>query len=221
MPARSAGAAASEAPEGRATQGESTRGEPAKSARLFFALWPTPAMQAALALAAEPAVLEVLNAGADTAIGASPRRVPAANYHLTLAFLGSLPTSRLADLDQVATRFAQAASVLAPPIDIVLDTLDHWRKPQVLVATASDTPPAAVALGEGLQRALVDAGFTPDLKPFRVHATIARKVRRVGRELHLAPVRWSFDSLHLVESQTHPEASAYRTVKKWVLDKRD
>lgn len=198
-------------------------GAPAKSARLFFALWPTSAMQTALAAAAAPAVLEALSAGAsaDAGAGASARRVPAANFHLTLAFLGSVPLSRLADVEEVAARIARASSSPDLPIEIVLDAIEHWRKPQVLVATASRTPPAAVTLAEGLQRALTDAGFTPDLKPFRVHATIARKVRSVGRELYVEPVRWSFDSLHLVESKTHPDGSAYRTVKKWVLDKRD
>jgi RNA 2',3'-cyclic 3'-phosphodiesterase len=197
--------------------------------RLFFALWPSPAMQTALAVAAATAVMDVLSVGgsADAAAnvaanaGASVRRVPAENFHLTLAFLGSVPLSRLAEVEQVADHFAQASSVLDLPIDITLDAIEHWRKPQVLVATASDTPPAAVALAEGLQRSLIDAGFSPDLKAFRVHATIARKVRRAGRELHLDPVRWSFDSLHLVQSQTHPDGSVYRPLKKWVLDKRD
>jgi 2'-5' RNA ligase len=147
--------------------------------------------------------------------------VPAENFHLTLAFLGSVPLDRLAEVEQAATRFVRASSVPQLPIEIGLDAIEHWRKPQVLVATARETPPAAVALAEGLQRALTDAGFSPDLKPFRVHATVARKVRRVARELHLEPVHWSFDSLHLVQSETHPDGSAYRTVKKWVLDKRD
>lgn len=239
VPAHTVGADAGEAPQGEAADGGRAQRESPKSSRLFFALWPSPAMQAALAVAAAPAVLAVLNVGANAdasasasapsslgagsgaRAGASARRVPPENFHLTLAFLGSVPLSRLADLEQVAAHFAQTCTVLSPPIDITLDAIDHWRKPQVLVATASDNPPAAVALAEGLQRALTDAGFTPDLKPFRVHATIARKVRRVGRELHLDPVRWSFDSLHLVESQTHPDGSAYRPVKKWVLDKRD
>jgi RNA 2',3'-cyclic 3'-phosphodiesterase len=226
VPAPSAG---SEASERDPAEGELVKREPAKSGRLFFALWPSPAMQTALAVAAAPAVLEVLSgigsadAGMNAAAnaGASVRRVPAENFHLTLAFLGSVPLSRLAEIEQVAAHCAQVSSVLDLPIDITLDAIEHWRKPQVLVATARDTPRAAVALAEGLQRSLIDAGFSPDLKAFRVHATVARKVRRGGRELHLDPVRWSFDSLHLVQSQTQPHGSVYRPLKKWVLDKRD
>jgi 2'-5' RNA ligase len=173
-------------------------------------------------VAAAAAVLEVQNGAAAGAVsGAGVKPVSAANFHLTLAFLGSVPVSRLGEVEQVAAGFVKAFRLSELPIEIVLDAIEHWRKAQVLVATASETPADAVTLAEGLQRTLVDAGFSPDLKPFRVHATVARKVRRVARELHLESVRWSFDSLHLVESETHPDGSAYRTVKKWVLDKRD
>jgi 2'-5' RNA ligase len=54
-----------------------------------------------------------------------------------------------------------------------------------------------------------------------VHATVARKVRRVSGELHVEPVRWSFQEFHLVESQTSPSGSSYSTLKKWLLDKCD
>ena len=183
--------------------------EPARSARLFFALWPDPAMQAALAVAAASAVLEAQNTGSGV------RRVPPANFHLTLAFLGSVPLSRLAEVEEVAARCTQSSGLRNLPIEIVLDAVEHWRKPQVLVATASETPPAAVVLAESLQRSLIDSGFSPDLKPFRVHATVARKVRRVTHELHIEPVHWRFESLRLIESKTSPDGSSYRPIAEW------
>ena len=199
---------------------------PSTTARLFFALWPDEPMQAALAAAV-------------VATDARPhsRAVPAKNFHLTLAFLGAVPQSRFEALGQVAAQCALAFGSRAAassaggtgsspgaseaPIAITLDTLEHWRKPQILCATASQPPLAAVELAESLQRSLTGEGFTPDLKPFRVHATVARKVRRVSRELHIEPVRWSFREFHLVESQTGPEGSSYSTLKKWALDKCD
>jgi RNA 2',3'-cyclic 3'-phosphodiesterase len=132
--------------------------------------------------------------------------VPPANFHLTLAFLGSVPLSRRSEVEEAASRCAQSSSLRDVPIEILLDAIEHWRKPQVLVATASETPPAAVELAENLKRSLIETGFSPDLKPFRVHATVARKVRRVTGELRIESVRWRFDS-------------AYSTVEKWVLDK--
>jgi RNA 2',3'-cyclic 3'-phosphodiesterase len=185
------------------------------SARLFFALWPDPHAQAALATAADSAIREGEQADAGV------RRVPAENFHLTLAFLGSVPLSRLVELEETAGRCAVIPRAQALPIEIVLNGIEYWRKPQILCATSSGAPESAVALAESLKQSLIAAGFTPDLKPFRVHATVARKVRRITGELHIEPVRWTFDSIHLVESRTGPAGSTYSTLKKWVLDKRD
>jgi RNA 2',3'-cyclic 3'-phosphodiesterase len=160
--------------------------------------------------------------------GPGLRPVPAKNFHLTLAFLGAVPLSRLDALSEVAAQCAQEfasrnpPSPQSPPIELTLDTLEHWRKPQILCATASQTPPSAIALAESLQRALTAQGFTPDLKPFRAHATLARKVRHVTRELRIEPVRWRFREFHLVESHAATaQTSIYSTREKWILDKRD
>ena len=166
-------------------------------------------MQAALLAAADSAVTEASHAGSGV------RRVPAENFHLTLAFLGSVPVARVAEVEAVGAQCARKLHPREPAIEIVLDAIEHWKKPQVLVATASVTPPAATALAETLKRALIEQGFTPDLKPFRVHATVARKVRRIAGEPHLDPVRWRFDSVQLIESKTAAAGSAYRRVAGW------
>jgi 2'-5' RNA ligase len=186
-----------------------------KSARIFFALWPDPHAQAALATAAGSAIRAAEEADAGV------KRVPSQNFHLTLAFLGSVPLSRLAEVEEAARLCAAIPRAQQLPIEIVLDGIEHWRKAQILCSTATHTPQSAVMLAESLKQSLIGQGFSPDLKPFRVHATVARKVRRVTQELSIEPVRWSFDSLHLVESRTGPAGSAYSTLKKWVLDKRD
>jgi 2'-5' RNA ligase len=193
---------------------------PSTTARLFFALWPDEAMQVALAAAVAASVREA---------GPGSRAVPAENFHLTLAFLGAVPLLRFEALCQVAAQFAQGFDAGELPLAVTLDIVEYWRKPQILCATASETPPVAITLAERLQATLTAQGFAPDLKPFRVHVTLARKVRRVTPELqHIEPVRWSFRDLHLVESRTEPagaagaaHASIYSTVEKWVLDKRD
>jgi 2'-5' RNA ligase len=180
------------------------------SARLFFALWPSAAMQAALAAATAAAVIEAGKA-------ADVRRVPAENLHLTLAFLGRVPLSRRTEVEDVASRCARILAADDAPIEIVLDGIEYWRKPQILCVTASQTPPVAIALAETLKRSLLDRGFSPDLKPFRVHATVARKIRHVTRELHVDPVRWHFEALHLIESRTSPTRSAYTPIREWRL----
>jgi RNA 2',3'-cyclic 3'-phosphodiesterase len=202
-------------------------------ARLFFALWPDDAMQAALATSVSAIVREVSTAsersglvslGDDATKAASASRarpVPAKNFHLTLAFLGAVPGDRVDALSQVGAQCAQAFAAREGAIDLTLDTVEHWREPQILCATSRRNPEGAAVLSETLKSALAAAGFVTDLKPFRAHATLARKVHRVTCELRIAPVRWRFTHLHLIESKSGPDGSAYSALKKWALYKPD
>jgi RNA 2',3'-cyclic 3'-phosphodiesterase len=147
--------------------------------------------------------------------------VPSQNFHLTLAFLGSVPRDRVEVLGEIAARCVANLKPVELPLVVTLDQFEHWRRPHILCATASVTPPAATTLSKALKRALTAEGFSPDLKPFRAHATFARKVHRVTGELNATPVSWRFDEIHLIESRTDPAGSAYSTVEKWALYKRD
>ena len=191
------------------------------SRRLFFALWPDDAMQAALAEATRSLL---------SSCDGTP--VPPRNFHFTLAFLGAVPESRIAALTPIAARVALAFTSVAAggsadelsgsasPLTITLDHIDYWRKSQILCATPTAEPTAAIALAETLKRVLTEQGFAPDLKPFRAHATLARKVGRVTHERSMPSVRWSFGDFRLVESRTAPTGSIYSGREIYPLDIR-
>jgi len=136
------------------------------------------------------------------------------SLHLTLAFLGSVPETATGLLAETAraTASCQAAGCVA----VTLDALDYWRKPQLLCAVARDSQ-AAAALASGLRQLLIRAGFCPDLKPFRAHATLARKVAHAPKDLRMTPVLWTFTRFALIESRTDPRGSVYSTVDSWAL----
>jgi RNA 2',3'-cyclic 3'-phosphodiesterase len=175
--------------------------------RLFFALWPRDADRAALARVTEAALAHLKG-----------RIVPAANQHLTLAFLGSVPEERVEEVRAIGREVARRMPA-DMRIDVDLERLEHWRKAEIVVAEA-DAPSSAVALARALKDALVAAEFAPDLKRFRAHVTLARKVSRASPGLRMDSLRWSFDSLALVESQTLPSGSLYSVVDSWPLGER-
>jgi len=176
------------------------------SLRLFFALWPTPPMQAALVQAARAALERARGARAE-----SPEKL-----HLTLAFLGSVAPERLEALHAVVERARRACTELSQPLALTLDRLEHWRKAQILCATATQVPAGALQLSRHLKECLLAADFAPDLKPFRPHVTIARRAS-TGSSDALGPVRWSFDEITLVESRTLPSGSSYSRRAAWPL----
>jgi len=181
----------------------------APSRRLFFALWPDLPQRTALVRATAAAVRHC-----------GGRPVPEAGLHVTLAFLGAVPESRVGLLGALAGRAAAAVAVDALPLTLRFAALEHWARPQILAALAHEDPgsAAAVALLAGaLVTAAAAAGFSPDLKPFRAHVTVARKVLRPPLELAMREVVWSFGELALMESRTLQNGPVYSVVASYLL----
>jgi 2'-5' RNA ligase len=142
------------------------------------------------------------------------RPVPAANLHVTLAFLGSVPERRLGDLGEVAR------AIVASPegrLELAFDHLEHWRTAQLVCALPAERPAPTVALARRLQEQLAASGFAPDLKPFRPHVTVVRKVSRLGGGEPLDSVVWRFTELALIESRTLPEGALYSVIESYPL----
>jgi 2'-5' RNA ligase len=177
--------------------------------RLFFALQPAPTQSAALAEQVESLVARL-----------KAQRVPAENLHATLCFIGSVPEERLGELQ------AAAAGVWPRRATLRFDALEYWRKPGVLCATAGESVASAPARGlaERLAQATSAAGFTPDLKPFRAHVTLARKIpaARAAQcewpRVLAPPLDVHCDRFVLMQSRRGEFGSIYSVVNSWALD---
>jgi 2'-5' RNA ligase len=184
--------------------------------RLFFALWPDAQQRGALHSATRQCV---------SSCGGRP--VPVQSLHVTLAFLGAVPEGRVPELDRIARRVAGAFPARAQPLLVTFDRLVYWVRPQILCATgteesAADTDAAsAPALAATLKNETVAAGFSPDLKPFRAHVTVARKVAHAPAALALQPVLWRFDAFALIESRTDPAGPVYSVIESYLLVKAE
>jgi 2'-5' RNA ligase len=192
--------------------------------RLFFALWPEAEQRGALRSAARKSV---------RSCGGRP--VPVQSLHVTLAFLGSVPEGRVPELDRIAHRIADAFPAAAQSLLLTFDRLAYWARPQLLCALGTEEPAAvqvpgeprdtvtasAPALSAALKNETAVAGFSPDLKPFRAHVTVARKVAHAPSALALQPVLCRFDAFALIESRTHPAGPVYSVIESYLLVKAE
>ena len=147
----------------------------------------------------------------DRAAPAKVRRVPVANLHVTLAFLGSRCA---ADAQAIAELLPALAA--AHPVGSLATAGALWlppRRPGVLtVGLAASEELAALqsAVVEALRSAV---GFAPEQRAFRAHVTVGR----VAREARLRPppldpppaLTFTADGLTLYRSHTGPGGSRY------------
>jgi RNA 2',3'-cyclic 3'-phosphodiesterase len=180
----------------------------APARRLFFALWATAEERRALSAAAAAAV--------GTSGG---RAVPEENLHLTLAFLGQVPAARTSELAALAHRVGANGALAGTPLVLQFASLAYWHVPQILVALSAAGAAPAAALAAALQREASAAGFLPDLKPFRAHVTVARKVARAAASTPLPSVSWKCAEFALVESRTVATGSIYSVLESYLLGK--
>lgn len=135
------------------------------------------------------------------------RPVPTANLHVTLAFLGLVPESRLQRLQRVPPRLALADLAF----DLHLDRLDCWDE-GLLHLAPSQPPQALLKLASALQQQLQLDGFSLEPRPYRPHLTLARDSRPA--ELRTPPsFAWHVDQLHLYQSA----GGQYLSRQRWPL----
>jgi len=171
--------------------------------RLFFAFWPDAATSDALATLAQQVAAE--SGGRPTAPG---------NVHLTLSFLGDQPRRIARELS------AAAARISAPSFDLVLDSVDSWRKNAVAWAGAQSVPPPLVKLQQKVARSLLASGLEPEERSFAVHVTLARRITVAVRHSLVPPLLWHVTAFALVASELDVAGARYRVLSSWPLAHR-
>jgi 2'-5' RNA ligase len=171
-----------------------------KDIRLFFALWPGATLRASLQDAADSIVL-----------AHAARRVPAANLHLTLHFIGNV------HFDDMTCMRSQARLVDASAFQLSIDRQGCFARPRVAWLGCSNIPEALVDLHRQLGARLQSCGYQPEARPYHPHITVARKVEAIGDDPAFAPLSWWVDSFALVEVQPAPKGVQYRVVESWPL----
>ena len=171
-------------------------------ARVFFALWPPAELAATLAGAAR-----------DFAHQAGGRPSRQDTLHLTLAFLGDVPISRLPELQ------AAAESVRGQAFALTLDHFGLWQHNRIFWAGCT-TPPPLAALVHELKTALAASGFSvaDANRPFVPHMTLVRKVARLQTPVaQCAPQQWMCREFVLVRSRVAASGADYEVLTPFSL----
>jgi 2'-5' RNA ligase len=167
-------------------------------ARVFFALWPDERIQAHLQ-----------RQGRELLHRLSGKLTRTESIHLTLAVLGDVTLDRLAVATEAAT------GVWLDSFSLCVDQAGCWRHNGVGWVAPSRVPQALLALVQGLEGRLRDAGFELDDRPYSPHITLVRKARCVSLDLRIEPVEWPVHDFVLVQSELEASGSRYTIVGRW------
>jgi 2'-5' RNA ligase len=138
------------------------------------------------------------------------RPVRAESLHLTLAFLGRRPETDVEVIDPILHDVAGPA----PRLRITDALLLPPRRARVLCADLEDPDETLAALQRRVSEELTAAGiYTPEKRPFRAHATVARlrPRARAPRTVEAVPPQLEFrgEALTLFVSRLHPHGARY------------
>lgn len=167
--------------------------------RLFFALWPQ--METSLKLYDLAGKL----------LRGDGRRVTPENIHLTLAFLGSVPSSFGRCAEQVP------GAIRGESFTMTLGQIGCWSQSGILWAGPTHVPKALLQLVQALNAGLTICGYVPEKRPYTAHLTLARKVRHCQEKQPIEPLTWDVRQFCLVQSQTYAEGVRYEILRTWKL----
>jgi 2'-5' RNA ligase len=166
----------------------------AGTARLFLALWP------------DPAVRDALRGWRDAWTwprGAAP--VHADKLHVTLHFLGDVPSARLPEL-------MAGFAVLFSPFSLRFERGALWHN-GIAVLEPSEEPAGLQALHASLSQALVGLGLQPKARTYRPHVTMARRANGAEVPAGGPVVDWQVDRYALVESR----GGSYTVLREYLI----
>jgi 2'-5' RNA ligase len=171
--------------------------------RLFIAVDPSPE-----ALAELGAVVDGLRVSLANVPGHSTRLARRDNWHITLAFLGEVPETRVPAASAVMREVAAASTSM--PLCVTGGGRFGGRRDPILWAGIGGEVDELRRLARMLQRGLRRVGLPADDRPPRPHLTIARPGTRVSAEdvaadvatldAHVGP-QWMADALRLMLSE--------------------
>lgn len=166
--------------------------------RLFYALWPDDATAAALLR------LQASLHG---------RKMPYANLHMTLVFLGQQQAGSVASLTDILAHMPRAEMLLT------LDRLGYFARNRIAWVGPRDAPETLLSLQHGLVQSIRDAGIRfNDQHAYKPHVTLVRDAS-MPPDLAFDPIAWQARQVALVQSTTTAEGSVYRILATRSLDK--
>lgn len=172
--------------------------------RIFIGLWPD-----------EQTVEAIRPLSAAALQHCGGRALHAVHWHITLAFLGSLPQDRVQQL------CAHSRQWQVPVAPFQIDCFGSFAHSRVLWL-GSSAPASLQAMQhsfDSLWAELKPLGFYPENRPFTPHVSLLRRAQRLSLAQlpEITPFDWQSAHCSVMVSQPGPEATHYHPLARIAL----
>ena len=146
------------------------------------------------------------------------------NIHLTLKFLGEIPTSSVANFSDAAALATTGVASFAIQCEHA-GVFPNLRQPRVLWVGINDSSGTLQQLHAQLENEAARAGFAREGRPFHPHLTVARlrqpqdarALATAHQELGFEPVEFPVSELLVIRSELSGAGSKYSVISKHEL----
>lgn len=149
---------------------------------------------------------------AKNAYAATPYAIPAANYHITLCFLGEI------NHRQHESLVYELDNIVCEPFTLTLDSTGIWNGPKILFCAPTSAPKTLTDLAKQCRKAARCAAIEVENKPYKPHVTVVRKATPLlPLPLYNPNVDVHASAFHLFESVSTPQGVTYPIRQSWAL----
>ena len=166
--------------------------------RLFFALWPDVAVRERIATELAGLLGEL-----------DGRQLPAANYHVTLAFLGEVAITDLPEIQAAAQR------VPVSPFELELTRTAYWPRTQIAWLGTDACPAELSSMVGALLTELYAIGINPPAEPYEPHVSLARRASGCPESRLNPPILWPVSGFSLIRSEAAATGSVYTLLEHY------
>ena len=142
------------------------------------------------------------------------RAVPAADFHVTLGFLGELQPGRLDALLSSADRLLDKSANRDRAM--VLDQVGYWPRPGIFWTGPRSWPDSVNQLAAALRDLAVQFGARRERAAFQPHVTLFRRCQTPPPAPTVSPqITLAAETVSLFESRQGREGVSYHPLAEW------
>lgn len=161
------------------------------------------------------------------------KKVSPSNFHMTLAFLGSLDIHSQHQLQHMLDTRHSSSARCWPTFNVTLDTLTLFRKPQVLCLSGKVEDPCLQLIIDDCRTLMQQIAMNTAVREktqggnnlvqqeqsttFIPHISLFRKAKYLPEQCPPSSLTLTPEKVHLYVSTSSPSGVEYRILQSWVL----